>query len=96
MRRIQFDPEKCTGCAACQMACNDQRDILCALKDDHMYNLKLSEHLGLSPSTVSHHMNVLLGSGFITVEKKEGKVYYCLHREHISQFISALEHMLIS
>lgn len=71
-------------------------DILCALRDDHMYNLKLSEHLGLSPSTVSHHMNVLLGSGFITVEKKEGKVYYCLHREHISQFISALEHMLIS
>lgn len=30
MRRIQFDPEKCTGCAACQMACNDQRDILSA------------------------------------------------------------------
>lgn len=31
MRRIQFDPEKFTGCAACQMACNDQRDILCAM-----------------------------------------------------------------
>lgn len=25
--RIKFDPKKCTGCQACQMACLDQRDI---------------------------------------------------------------------
>ena len=31
MKRIVFDPEKCTGCCACQLACNDQRDIKCAL-----------------------------------------------------------------
>lgn len=29
MRRILFDKEKCTGCAACQLACDDQRDIDC-------------------------------------------------------------------
>ena len=27
MKRIVFDPEYCTGCCACQMACLDQRDI---------------------------------------------------------------------
>lgn len=70
-------------------------DILCALKEAPMYNLKLSEHLGLSPSTVSHHMNTLLACGFVTVEKKDGKVYYCLHRENISRFISSLEQMLL-
>lgn len=25
--RIRFDPQKCTGCQACQMACMDQNDI---------------------------------------------------------------------
>lgn len=25
--KIKFDPKKCTGCMACQMACMDQRDI---------------------------------------------------------------------
>lgn len=32
--KIKFDPRKCTGCQACQMACLDQRDIkpeLCQL-----------------------------------------------------------------
>ena len=32
--KIKFDPKKCTGCQACQMACLDQRDIrpeLCQL-----------------------------------------------------------------
>lgn len=70
-------------------------DILCALKESPMYNLKLSEHLGLSPSTVSHHTNTLLSCGFVTVEKKDGKVYYCLHRDNISRFISSLEQMLL-
>ena len=27
--KISFDPSKCTGCMACQMACLDQRDIDC-------------------------------------------------------------------
>lgn len=25
--KIKFDPKKCTGCMACQMACIDQRDV---------------------------------------------------------------------
>lgn len=70
-------------------------DILCTLRDSPMYNLELSEHLGLSPSTVSHHMNALLNSGFVTVEKKEGKVYYCLHQENIKLFIANLQNMLL-
>ncbi len=71
-------------------------DILCILKNTSMYNLELAEALGLSPSTTSHHMNALLTCGFVTVEKKEGKVYYCLEKENIAQFLSILEHMLLS
>ena len=46
MRRIQFDPEKCTGCAACQMACNDQRDILSALNQTPLRHMEQREKNG--------------------------------------------------
>jgi len=54
-------------------------EILLALKDRPMYNLEIAKQLGLSAATMSHHMNVLLYCGFVTVEKKDGKVYYCLN-----------------
>ena len=46
MRRIQFDPKKCTGCAACQMACNDQRDILSALNQTPLRHMEQREKDG--------------------------------------------------
>lgn len=70
-------------------------DILCALKASSKYNLELSDAMGLSPSTMSHHMNVLLSCGLVTVEKMDGKVYYCLQKEALSQLLSQLEHLLL-
>lgn len=70
-------------------------DILCTLKSASKYNLELAQALGISPSTTSHHMNALLICGFVTVEKKDGKVYYCLSQDSIRQFISGLEQLLL-
>lgn len=70
-------------------------DILCSLRHSNKYNLELAETLGLSPSTTSHHMNALLSQGFVTVEKRDGKVYYCLHKENIQSFLDTLTQMLI-
>lgn len=70
-------------------------DILQALKSSRMYNLEISEKLKLSPSTMSHHMNVLLICGFVTVEKEEGKVYYCLNKENIEAFFKNLKNILL-
>ena len=46
MRRIRFDAEKCTGCAACQLACDDQRDILCALNQTPLRHMEQWEKNG--------------------------------------------------
>lgn len=46
MRRIRFDAEKCTGCAACQLACDDQRDILCALNQTPLRHMEQREKNG--------------------------------------------------
>lgn len=70
-------------------------DILCELKRARKFNLELAESLGLSPSTVSHHMNSLLICDFVTVEKRDGKVYYCLQKESIRGFLNGVEEMLL-
>lgn len=70
-------------------------DILCALKTSSKYNLELSEALNLSPSTMSHHMNVLLTCGLVAVEKMDGRVYYCLEKEAVSNLLSQLNSLLL-
>lgn len=70
-------------------------DILCDLKQTRKFNLELAESLGLSPSTVSHHMNSLLICDFVTVEKRDGKVYYCLQEDSIRAFLNGVEEMLL-
>lgn len=69
-------------------------DILCSLKHSSKYNLELADTLGLSPSTTSHHMNALLSQGLVTVEKRDGKVYYCLQEKNIQIFLDNLRQML--
>ena len=70
-------------------------DILSALKSSSMYNLELAEKLGLSPSTISHHMSYFLSCGFVSVEKKNGKVYYCLEHQSVRKFLNDLEKILL-
>ncbi|MDF2921260.1 MAG: hypothetical protein K0R57_174 [Paenibacillaceae bacterium] len=69
--------------------------ILSSLKVSPKYNLEIAEQLGLTAATMSHHMNVLLACGLVSVDKRDGRVYYHLQQENIRQFISDLEHTLL-
>ena len=51
-------------------------DILLSLMSSPKYNLELAEELNLTAATVSHHMNVLLTYQLVSVEKRDGRVYY--------------------
>lgn len=42
---------------------------------------KISERLGLSPSTVSHHMGVLQDAGLVSARKDGLWVYYSVRRD---------------
>ncbi len=70
-------------------------EIILALKDKPMYNLEIAKQLGLSAATMSHHMNVLLYCEFVYVEKKDGKVYYCIQEENLKAFIKELEKLFL-
>ena len=48
---------------------------------DEVCACKLSERLGLAPSTISHHMTVLRDAGLVDARKDGWWVYYTLRRD---------------
>lgn len=65
-------------------------DILMSLKDSSKYNLEMAEELKLSPSTMSHHMNVLLSCELVGINKEKGRVYYYLEKDNMNKTIRQL------
>lgn len=66
-------------------------DILALLKTGAKYNLEIAEELKLGAPTASHHMNLLMSNGFVTIEKKDAKVYYHFIPGRIRELIQLLE-----
>lgn len=63
-------------------------EILCLLKSNGRYNLEIAEELQLTPATASHHMSMLLSNQMVTVEKKDGRVYYQLNQETMREIMT--------
>lgn len=62
-------------------------EILCLLKSHGRYNLEIAEELHLTPATASHHMSMLLTNHMVTVEKKDGRVYYQLNQDTLREIM---------
>lgn len=73
------------------MSDSSKFDILLSLKTSPKYNLELAEELNLSAATISHHMSGLLGYQLVSVEKRDGRVYYTLSRDTIRDLIAELQ-----
>ena len=52
---------------------------------------KISEHLGLAASTVSHHMSALKDAGLVTGRKNGTWVYYAVQRDVLAAVAAAIE-----
>lgn len=57
---------------------------------DEVCSCRLSERLGLAPSTISHHMSVLVDAGLVASRKDGLWVYYTLRREALDSVAAAL------
>lgn len=64
-------------------------DILLYVKERPAYGSEIAQHFSLTTATVSHHMNRLLGLGLISVEQKEGRVYYKTDKEAMQKLFDA-------
>lgn len=52
---------------------------------------KISEHLGLAASTISHHMSALKDAGLVTGRKDGTWVYYSAERDVLAAVAAAIE-----
>jgi len=77
------------------LADQNKIEILTMLKETSMYNLQIANALGISAATTNHHMTTLLNRGFVSVEKRDGKVYYSLEKGQIKEVIADLEALLL-
>ena len=64
--------------------------IIKKLVDRDYYGLELSKEFGITKATVSHHMNFLLLSGVVRVERKEHKAYYSLDKNVLRKTVQFL------
>lgn len=76
---------------------SDQRrlEILKALKIKPRYGQELAELLGLTPATISHHMNSLVSDGFVTVDRQGVRGNYSLNSKNLDLFLQSLRATLL-
>lgn len=70
-------------------------EILLALKGTSLYSLEIADCVDLTAATVSHHMSGLLALGFVTVERREGRMYYRLAPKEIERFLRGAAELLL-
>lgn len=70
-------------------ASTPERGKTCCAADE-VCACKISDHLGLSPSTVSHHMSVLRGAGLVHGRKDGLWTYYTLRRDVLEEAARSL------
>lgn len=58
---------------------------------DEVCACKLSEHLGLVASTVSHHMSVLRDAGLVSARKDGTWVYYSVLRDALAAVAAEID-----
>ena len=64
--------------------------ILLALAKGPLCGQDLCAMLNLSPATVSHHMNLLIGADFVSVEKIGTRIFYQYRQSSIAAFLDEL------
>lgn len=70
-------------------------EIMRYIHAHNAYGNEIAEHLGLTTATVSHHMSALLEANLISLEQKNGKIYYHINKDTLSQYINFYEERLL-
>ncbi|HEY4537955.1 MAG TPA: metalloregulator ArsR/SmtB family transcription factor [Erysipelothrix sp.] len=69
------------------MALGDHKrfSIFTMLLDKEYYLKEIADSLNLSPSTVSHHMDILTTAGLLRLRSKGKRIYYSINKEEIKR-----------
>lgn len=95
-RAEKYRPTKEQICNGLKLLSDQSKfEILKQINGRKAYGQELAAMLNLTTATISHHMNALMEFGFITIEKKEKKIYYTTNQGAIHDFLtSAMEELV--
>ncbi|MDQ0352876.1 DNA-binding transcriptional ArsR family regulator [Alkalibacillus filiformis] len=71
-------------------------NMLRLLKQRAHYGYEIAQELGVSNSTVSHHLAILLNHGFVQSKRDENKVYYAINQDEVKSVIKELEELFLT
>lgn len=71
-------------------------EILRLLSEGEKYGQQLASLLDLSTATISHHMSLLMECGFVEIKRESNRIYYCLNRKKLRDFIDELTGTLLT
>lgn len=54
------------------------------------YNAQLAQELGLTPATISHHLDMLLTAGLVEIHQKEKRLYCSVKEQAVEEAAAAL------
>ena len=70
-------------------------EILSLLKERRRYGRELAKELNLTTTTISYHMDVLVGSGLITLNKEMNRIYYEIDENAIRKILEQIWELLL-
>nr|WP_243239518.1 metalloregulator ArsR/SmtB family transcription factor [Sulfobacillus harzensis] len=59
------------------------------------FGYELAQRLGLSNSTISHHLAILADMGLVVPDRQENRVYYTLDRQRLGALLASLDRQLL-
>ena len=71
-------------------------EILKLLAESPKYGQQLAALLDLSTATISHHMSLLMESGFVEIKRDANRIYYALNKKRLRDFIDDLSNSLLA
>ena len=83
--------------AALLKVLGDERrlEILALLKERRRYGSELAKELDLKSTTISQHMNALIGSGLVILNKEANRVYYEIDENAIRKILKRTSELLL-
>ncbi len=70
-------------------------EILRLLSESPKYGQQLASLLDISTATISHHMAMLMECNFVEIKRESNRIYYCLNKKKIRDFIDELSTSLL-
>ena len=68
--------------------------ILFLLAEKDCYQAEIARQLGLTPATISHHLDMLRNNGIVKTVMRDNRFFYQLQRDRVSMIARVLDKTL--